>query len=120
MYLGFLDDQQENIWIRNTVKDGLKRSQGQILLECFSNNLLKLTRKKIWIPRCERTIAWEKEQKIDIKMKKKKMIQDQKNPNPEKLRKRNISAYIKEKIEIPKLKDKVKEVVWDWIKGGKR
>ena len=129
------------MWIKNAEKNELRRAQGQITLEVFSENFLKQFRKKIWIPRCEKVIAWERKQNIDSKKKKrkagknhidgskkstgvqrkkrsKKTVQDARSQLSQNNKGKTKGADRKE--ELPKLKDEVKEVVWGWIREGKK
>ena len=130
--LGLVSNQRKNLWINNAEKDELRRSQGQITLEVFSENFLKQFRKKIWIPRCEKVIAWERRQNIDNKKKKRRVDKNykeiSKKNTSDKRRKRSRKTTqsrtdqrpqdsrkktkrIDRKEVFPKLKDKVKEVV---------
>jgi len=70
--LGLFSSQERCIWKEKAKEDGIQGSLGSTILENLSHNLLKLFRKRIWIPRCERTIAWERTQGISSRQKRKK------------------------------------------------
>jgi ribonuclease HI len=141
MCLGLFDEEKKQTWINKAKEDGLKNAEGQILLDLLSCKLLKLFRKKIWIPRCERTIAWEKTQNINFRLKRRK----EKATREEKTRIRQPSPPSHERQEPPNrptlvekpltsrslsrkqnedssrnLGNRITEIVWDWIKEGKK
>jgi hypothetical protein len=70
--LGLFSDQDNQVWNKSAKEDGLKGTGSQEILSLLSNSLLKLFRKRIWIPRCEKIIAWEKTKGISNKEKKRK------------------------------------------------
>jgi ribonuclease HI len=149
MCLGLFDNIKKQTWDRKAREDGLRSSASQIILDLLSHKLLKLFRKKVWIPRCEKIIAWEQTQNINRKVKRKKEeptkkrrgrtdsnsrtpssqgSQDSQGPQEGRVDTETLgrsdssteSSPRRKAEENPSLKDKVKEVVWDWIKEGKR
>ena len=160
MCLGLFDNTKKQTWDRKAKEDGLRSSASQVILDLLSRKLLKLFRKKVWIPRCEKIIAWEQTQNISRKVKRKKeepvkkrrgrTVSGSRIPNPqgsrdsqgpqglqgsqdsqglqegredtETLRRSSSteSSPGRKMEENPSLKNKVKEVVWDWIKEGKK
>ena len=146
MCLGLFDNTNIQIWNEKAKEDGLRISEGQLILDLISQRLLKLSRKKIWIPRCERTIKWERTQGIHNKLKKKKeepskkrRREENKKPQAPDTRKlleeqggkgkklieqeqEKTSSQSKKKNtkENQDLSNRVKETIWNWIKEGKK
>ena len=122
--LGLFEDRRKQDWNQEAKKDGLKGTDSKTVLCLLSNKFLKLFREKIWIPRCKRTIDWEKSQGINNKMKRKKTeertkkkIEEEKTKRRSKNNSRNSCGG---KGESQGTKERVTELVWKWIKEGKR
>jgi ribonuclease HI len=146
MCLGLFDKTDIQTWNEKAKEDDLRISEGQLILDLLSQRLLKLFRKKIWIPRCERTIKWERTQGIHNKLKKKKeepprkrrreenkksqaldtrkLLEEQsgKRKKPiEQEQKKTSNQYKKKNTkENQDLGNRVKETIWNWIKEGKK
>ena len=69
MGLGLLEKSKLKEWKKEMKKVGLKRSEGQKILEFLSRTLLKISQKDIWNPRCKMVTEWEKVQGINTKEK---------------------------------------------------
>jgi hypothetical protein len=111
--LGLFEDKRKQAWNQEARKDGIKGVDSQTVLCLLSNKFLKLFREKIWIPRCKRTIDWEKTQGINSKAKKKK------TEKKEAKRKGKSDRYSR-RGESQGTKGRVTELVWEWIREGKR
>jgi hypothetical protein len=127
MCLGLIDMSKKQEWSRAAKEDGLKESESRKILDSLSNNLLRLSRKKIWIPRCEEVIAWEKKQEIinrnkKWKEKQKKKKIGEKKPRGRKPKSEGAQAVTQgtRKNGLSSLKERVVEVTWSWIKKGKK
>ena len=139
MCLGLFDKRKLQTWNTKTKDDRLKITEDQTILNLLSHKLLKLYRKKIWILRCERTIAWEQAQNINfwIKRKRKKFTRqggirsktsaahsqgssDRLKPLEESGKNKSRSIYRSREEKQHSLGEKVKEVVWSWVKEGKK
>jgi hypothetical protein len=135
MCLGLFDNSKKQTWIQKAKEDGLRNTDSQIILNLLSHKLLKLFRKKIWIPRCERTIAWERSQGIDSMSKKRKKRNETwekekgktrstspKTSKPPEQHRKEITRRIprERKEENMNLSNKVKEVIWSLVKEGKK
>ena len=143
MCLGLFDERIKHIWNKKAKEDGLRSIEGQIVLNSLSCKLLKLFRKKIWLPRCERTIAWEKTQNINFRLKRRKEEGTKEersrahrnrssSSSPERqdssCRSSSIEASLISKSTPTRhyedrtrtLGNRVKEIVWDWVKEGKK
>jgi hypothetical protein len=134
--LGLFDDLKRKAWNDKAKKDGLKSIDGQAILNLISCKFLRLIRKKIWIPRCEKIIAWENTQGIGRTEKRRKKenrkiprkgkgIKDQQTPCAQEYqeeREEDTSDHLKEVETLvnPNNKNKTSEVVWNWIKEGKK
>ena len=134
MCLGLFDKSTKQNWIQKAKGDGLKHSESQTILDSLSGKLLKLFCKKIWLPRCERTIAWERTQNINIRSKRKKEIVREtgirsRHSNPSSPGKHEVPNRLISEAKYARnlrneeernLGNKVQEIVWDWIKEGKK
>ena len=105
-------------------------------MDLISRKFLRLIRKKIWISRCEKTIAWENTQGIGKKEKRRKKEKEETSSNGERNkeqrtldkqeyqegREEDTSNYPKEVVTATdwNIKSKVTEVVWNWVKEGKK
>jgi hypothetical protein len=135
--LGLFSDQESQSWIRNAKEDGLRGSACQLILEVLSNSLLKLFRKRVWIPRCARTIAWEQAKGIYTKLKKKKIREKTSREETWKTSDTRIGGEIRKgksredrnrdqtrSVELIEkesgLKEKVRETVWGWVRNGRK
>ena len=136
--LGLFDEQKRYVWKKEAKKDGIKGESSQTILNTFSNSLLKLFRKKIWVPRCEEVIAWERTQGITRKEKRGKDIHlnksvegevqgacdatdlSRKPGNTFKNKRSGKKTRGRNKEKDRSLGDKVKETVWSWIREGKK
>jgi hypothetical protein len=134
--LGLFDDPKRKAWNDKARKDGLRNTEGQTILDFISRKFLRLIRKKIWIPRCEKTIAWENTQGIGKKEKRKNKEKGKTSSNREHNeeqrtsgkqeyqdgREEDTSNYPKEVVRTTdwNTKSKVAEVVWNWVKEGKK
>jgi len=135
--LGLFSSQERQVWNGKAREDGIRGSASQAILDIFSQSLLKLFRKRIWIPWCERVIAWERIQGISGKGKKSKIrkvtsnkrgrkSRIDKNPEPiGELRKDPDDDMTRQRTRkegegSASLGEKVVETVWDWIKKGKK
>ena len=81
--LELFSNQESQSWIRNMKEDGLKGSACQSVLELLLNSLLKLFQKRVWIPRCARTVAWEQTKGIHTRWKRKNSKVKEKTPRKE-------------------------------------
>jgi hypothetical protein len=136
--LGLFSDTDRKTWNSKAKEDNIKGARSQALLNWFSYSLLKLYQKKSWMPRCERIIAWERTRNINSRSKKKR-----KQQIGERKKSRRTTAEVKEKtrgtrrsrkqkdgkIKKPNRKksersqeigSKIEEVVWGWIREGKK
>jgi ribonuclease HI len=122
MCVGLFDMSKKQAWNKVAKEDGLKAAESKEVLDSLSNNLLRTSRKKIWIPRCEEVIAWEKMQGIVSRIKKKKESPERKKP----ARGRPKTGEVKDTAKrtrsrgIAGLKEKVIEITRSWIKEGKK
>ena len=125
MCLGLVDISKKQEQSKTAKKDGLKESESREILDSLSDSLLRLSRKKIWIPRCEEVIAWEKIQEITNRNKKQKERCKEKKIVRKKSRGRPKSEEVQAVTEetrkngLSSLKKKVMEITWNWIKMGK-
>ena len=108
-----IDDNKKQAWIKEARKDGLKGTDSKMVLNLVLSKFIKLFREEIWKPWCKKTIAWESIQDITNKSKKGKPGKRQ----PENRSKKDNSSKNK---EDSRSKKRVSEIVWDWIKEGKK
>ena len=126
MCLGLFDDSKRQIWDKRAKEDGLKGRNSHILLEVFLHKFLKLFQKKIWIPRCQRVIDQEYTQDINKKAKKRKTETPQRRRNKRDLTANNSydsqkNSPLREKDKEKKnYKEKVREIIWSWIRESKK
>ena len=132
--LGLFDENQIKTWKEKTKKEEIKTTEGIKILEFLPNTLLKLVRKKLWIPRCNKIIDWEKNQGITKDKKRKKTIKNgktQKSTRKKTPHLKNTTTPEDTPIDaekdqgektnkIDQPKKKVKEIIWNWVKEGKR
>ena len=122
MCVGLFDMSEKQAWNKAAKEDGLKTSESKEVVDSLSNSLLRVSRKKIWIPRCEEVIAWEKIQGIVNRIKKKRESWEKKKTTRGRPKTEEGKDTIRRKRNsgITDLKKKVIDITRSWIKEGKK
>jgi len=127
--LGLISKKEIQNWEKALAIAGVKSSKAKLIRFKFTNMICKQLRKKVWNVRCDKVQQWKKETGIpslkEIRScKKKQLISPRKKRKIKELKGKNIinqqelatNLLIEEKERSTKLKT----IVWDWLKEGKK